>query len=27
VVTYAMRGQPWDHLDPTIPKFEKMPPG
>jgi hypothetical protein len=27
VVTYAMRGQAWDHLDPALPKFEKMPPG
>jgi hypothetical protein len=26
VVTYAMRGYAWDHLDPALPKFEKMPP-
>ncbi len=26
VVTYASRGQPWDQLDPALPKFEKMPP-
>lgn len=26
-VTYAMRGYIWDHLDPALPKFEKMPPG
>jgi hypothetical protein len=25
-VTYAMRGQGWDHLDPALPKFDKMPP-
>ena len=25
-VTYAMRGHPWDHLDPGLAKFEKMPP-
>lgn len=25
-VTYAVRGHPWDHLDPVIAKFEKMPP-
>lgn len=27
VVTYAMRGPAWDHLDPALPKFDKMPPG
>lgn len=26
VVTYAMRALPWDHVDPDLPKFEKMPP-
>jgi hypothetical protein len=26
-VTYRMRGYDWDHLDPALPKFEKMPPG
>jgi len=26
VVTYAARGHAWDHVDPAIPKFEKMPP-
>ncbi|RHX89344.1 GFA family protein [Leptospira stimsonii] len=25
VVTYASRGYSWDHLDPSLPKFEKMP--
>jgi hypothetical protein len=25
-VTYAIRGYSWDHLDPALPKFEKMPP-
>lgn len=25
-VTYAVRGNAWDHLDPALPKFEKMPP-
>ena len=25
-VTYAMRGQAWDHLDPALAKFDKMPP-
>jgi hypothetical protein len=27
VVTYASRGHAWDHLDPALPKFDKMPPG
>lgn len=27
MVTWASTAQPWDHLDPGIPKFEKMPPG
>lgn len=26
VVTYAVRGHAWDHLDPALTKFEKMPP-
>lgn len=26
VVTYAMRGHAWDHLDPALPKFDAMPP-
>jgi hypothetical protein len=25
-VTYAVRGHAWDHLDPALPKFDKMPP-
>jgi hypothetical protein len=25
-VTYAMRGHGWDDLDPTLMKFDKMPP-
>jgi hypothetical protein len=25
-VTYAGRGYAWDHLDPSLPKFDKMPP-
>ena len=25
-VTYGMRGYAWDHLDPAVPKFDKMPP-
>jgi hypothetical protein len=27
VVTYAVRGHAWDHLDPGLPKFDRMPPG
>ena len=27
MVTYSMRGHAWDHVDPTVPKFETMPPG
>jgi len=27
VVTYAVRGYAWDHIDPALPKFDKMPPG
>ena len=26
-VTYGVRGHAWDHLDPGLPKFDKMPPG
>ena len=25
-VTYAIRGHAWDHLDPALTKFDKMPP-
>ena len=25
-VTYTVRGHEWDHLDPVLPKFDKMPP-
>jgi len=25
-VTYGARGQAWDHVDPALRKFEKMPP-
>jgi hypothetical protein len=25
VVTYTARGYAWDHLDPAVPRFEKMP--
>jgi hypothetical protein len=25
-VTYGVRGYAWDHLDPALPKFDKMPP-
>ena len=25
-VTYTIRGHAWDHLDPALTKFEKMPP-
>ncbi|UHQ19538.1 GFA family protein [Lysobacter sp. KIS68-7] len=24
MVTYAVRGHAWDHLDPALPKFDKM---
>ncbi len=27
VVTYAGAAQTWDHLDPALPAFAKMPPG
>jgi len=26
MVTYGVRGHAWDHLDPGLPKFDKMPP-
>jgi hypothetical protein len=26
IVSYAIRGYAWDHLDPDLPKFERMPP-
>ena len=26
MVTYVVRGYAWDHLDPALPKFDKMPP-
>jgi hypothetical protein len=26
VVFYHVRGYAWDHLDPAVPKFDKMPP-
>lgn len=26
VVMYGVRGPGWDHLDPALPKFDKMPP-
>ena len=26
MVFYAIRGYAWDHLDPDLPKFERMPP-
>jgi hypothetical protein len=26
VVTYGVRGHDWDHVDPALPKFDKMPP-
>jgi hypothetical protein len=25
VVTYGVRGRAWDHVDPGLPKYEKMP--
>ena len=27
LVTYRVRGHAWDHLDPDVPKFDRMPPG
>jgi hypothetical protein len=26
MVTYRVRGHAWDHLDPDLPQFDKMPP-
>ncbi len=26
LVTYTCSGYAWDHLDPALPKFDKMPP-
>jgi len=26
MVTYGVRRYAWDHLDPALPKFDKMPP-
>ena len=26
LVTYAVRGNAWDCVDPALPKFDKMPP-
>jgi hypothetical protein len=26
LVSYTVRGHAWDHLDPELPKFERMPP-
>jgi hypothetical protein len=26
VVMYGVRGYAWDHIDPTLTKFDKMPP-
>jgi hypothetical protein len=26
MTTYRMRGHAWDHVDPALPQFEKMPP-
>jgi hypothetical protein len=25
VVTYSLRGHAWDTVDPSLPKFERMP--
>ena len=27
VVTYTVRGHAWDHVDPALPTFERMPTG
>lgn len=27
VVTYGLRAPAWDHADPTLPRFDEMPPG
>jgi hypothetical protein len=26
MVVYTARGRAWDHLDPALPRFERMPP-
>lgn len=26
LVSWTAAGYAWDHLDPAVPKFEKMPP-
>jgi hypothetical protein len=26
MATYGARGHAWDHVDPALPKFDKMPP-
>lgn len=26
MVTYTVRGYAWDHIDPALQKFDKMPP-
>jgi hypothetical protein len=26
LVTYNVRGYAWDHIDPDLPKFDRMPP-
>jgi len=26
MVMYGVRGHAWDHVDPALPKFDKMPP-
>jgi len=26
MVTYGVRGRAWDHVDPALPKFDRMPP-
>jgi hypothetical protein len=26
LISWAAAAQPWDHVDPQLPKFEKMPP-
>jgi len=26
MVMYGVRGYAWDHIDPALPKFDKMPP-
>ena len=26
MVTYGARGHAWDHVDPALPKFDRMPP-